>query len=52
MRNNIILAGIGVLALGGVSEYFEVQHTDPVFWYVFVPLAVALGLFIRHQRWN
>jgi hypothetical protein len=49
MRNNIILGGIGVLLLGWNSEYFGVEHTDPIFWYVYVPLAVALGLFIRHS---
>jgi len=52
MKNNIILGGIGILALGGVSEYLGVEHTDPIFWYVFAPLAIVLGLFIRHQRWN
>jgi hypothetical protein len=49
MRRNIILGGIGVLALGWTSEFLNIEHTDQVFWYVFVPLAIALGLFIRHQ---
>ena len=49
MRNNIILGGIGIIVLSQASMYFEVTHTDPVFWYVYVPLAVALGLFIRHS---
>ena len=49
-RNNIILGGIGLLALSGVAEHLEIEHTDPVFWYVFLPLAIVLGLFIRHQR--
>ena len=49
MRNNIILGGIGILVLGWTSEFFGVEHTDPIFWYVYVPLAVALGLFIRHS---
>ena len=49
MRRNIILGGIGVLALGWTSEHLGVEHTDPVFWYVFVPLAIVLGLFIRHS---
>jgi len=49
MRNNIILGGIGVLVLAWTSEFFNVEHTDPIFWYVYVPLAVALGLFIRHN---
>ena len=49
MRNNIILGGIGILALASVAEYLGVEHTDPIFWYVYVPLAVVLGLFIRHN---
>jgi hypothetical protein len=49
MRNNIILGGIGIVVLAQLSMFFEVTHTDPVFWYVYVPLSVALGLFIRHN---
>ncbi len=49
MRNNIILGGVGIIVLSQVSMYFGVTRSDPVFWYTYVPLAVALGLFIRHS---
>jgi hypothetical protein len=49
MRNNIILGGIGIVVLAQLSMHFEVTHTDPIFWYVYAPLAVALGLFINHS---
>jgi len=48
MRTKIILGGIGIVALAQASMFFEVTHTDPIFWYVYAPLAVVLGLFIRH----
>ena len=47
MRNSIILGGIGIIVLSQVSLYFEITYTDPIFWYVYVPLAILLGLCIR-----
>ena len=52
MRNKIILGGTGVLALAWIADHLNVDRNDPVFWYVFVPLTIALGLFIQHQQRN
>lgn len=49
MRNNIILVGSGVLALNWLAKYLNVEYTDPIFWYMFVPTAVAFGLIISHR---
>lgn len=48
IKERIIYGGIGLVALDQAAKYFEVVYTDALFWLVFAPIAVMVGLTVRH----
>ena len=46
-REAIIFAGIGILVLDFICHAIGIEHTDPAFWYIMVPIGLVLGGMAR-----
>lgn len=42
-KEQIIFAGLGLIALDTACKLADITYTDPVFWYVMVPIALVIG---------
>lgn len=47
-KEQIIFGGVGLIVLNAIALSFDVHYTDEVFWYMFAPVGVILGLAVRH----
>ena len=48
-KTAFIIGGCTAIVLATVTEAANISLDDPVFWYVFCPIAFVVGLFIQRS---